>query len=144
MIALYWSKICGQPNHRGLHHTMTYYGKPKGTKFSYETQHQWHRVTLCTPKGFGKMDNLELWHSCVSGEMPFLSDSHGPSARDSLCLPDHRNYASPLLASGRSMGQDATTHLEHSLVESPKGMLNTTYVNLGEMTLKKLPSMVQK
>ena len=48
--------------------------------------------------------------------MPFLSDGHGPSTGDSLCLPDHRNYASPPLASARSVGQDAAVHLEYSLV----------------------------
>lgn len=75
--------------------------------------------------------------------MPFLSDGHSPSTRDSLCLPDRRNYASPLLASARSMGQDATTHLEHSCLES-QGDGYTTYVNFGEMHQEKKTSMIQK
>ena len=75
--------------------------------------------------------------------MPFLSDGRGPSTRDSLCLPDHRNYASLLLASARSMGQDATTHLEHSRLQS-QGDGEYHICEFGGNALGKKPSLIQK
>lgn len=94
------------------------YGKPREVKPSKANTAPmaWVRVTLSPPMWLWKHVRLCVRHCCTSGEMPFLSDSHGPSTGDSLCLPDHRNYASPPLASAHSVGQHAATHLERSPV----------------------------